>query len=118
MFFQLAHTALHQAFGVPGLAAIGRFKGGVNHREQRHHGNTQLDALFGHGQQHIHRHARHSRHGAHVFPLASAIQHKHGVDQIVRSQGVFAHQVAGESVSAQAAGAALGEGRKGGNRGK
>ena len=32
-FFEFAHNARHQAFGVHGLAAVGRFQRRVDHRE-------------------------------------------------------------------------------------
>jgi hypothetical protein len=80
-----------------------RFERLVNHREQGHHRNAQLDAVFGHRQQQSR--LRRSTPGmeADGFALLLAINNKNRVNQVVRRECVFAHQVAGKGVAAQAA---------------
>jgi hypothetical protein len=56
--------------------------------------------LFGHGQQQVQAQAFNARHGAHGFTALFAFEHKDGVNQIVHAQSVFAHQAAGEVVTA------------------
>ena len=86
---------------------------GVDDRKQRHHRNAELHALLGHRQQQVERQALHAGHRGHVLALVLAVQHEHGVDQVVGRQRVFAHQAAGEVVAAQAARAVGGEGGNG-----
>jgi hypothetical protein len=107
LFFQRPHHARDQAVGVERLLAVGVFEGGVDGREQRHHRNAELHAVFGHRQQQVQAQALHAGHGGHGLALVLALVHEHGVDQVVRRDRVLAHQVAGESVTAQAAWAAL-----------
>ncbi len=101
--FQGPHHRGHQAVWVGGFDAIGRFQVQADDGEQRHHRDAQLHAVFGHGQQQVQAQSLHAGHGAHGFASALAFQHKHRVDQVMRRDGVFTHQVAGEGIAAQAA---------------
>ena len=112
-FFQFAHHLGHKAIGVHGFSSGGVFQRGINHREQGHHRNAQLDAVFGHRQKKVQAQAFDTRHGANGLALVLAVQHENRINQVVRCDLVLAHQVAGEFVTAQAAWAAGGEG---GNR--
>jgi hypothetical protein len=103
LFFQRAHHVGYQAIGVGGLDAIGRFQVLADDREQCHHRDAQLHTVFGHGQQQIQAQAFDPGHGTHGLSAALAFEHEHRVDQVMRRHGVLAHEVAGESVAAQAA---------------
>ena len=108
--FQCAHHRGHQAVGVAGFAADRVFERGADDREQRHHGDAEFHAVFGHGQQQVQAQALHTGHGGHGFTAVLAFEHEHRVDQVVDRHGVLAHQIAGEFVAAQAARTALGVG--------
>ena len=101
---QLAHDAGHQALGVERLAAVVELELLVDHREQRHHRDAELHAVFGHRQQAIQAEALHAGHRAHVLHLVLPGEHEDRQDQIRRGEAVFAHEIAGEAVTAQAAG--------------
>lgn len=109
-FLQGPHHARNQAIGVARFLAVGRLERGVNGREQRHHRNAQLHAICRHRQQQVQAQALHAGHGAHGFAALHSLMHKHGVDQVVDRHRMLTHQAAREGVTAQAAGAVLGEG--------
>jgi hypothetical protein len=109
-FLQRPHHGGHQAVGVGGLAADRVFQRGADHRKQRHHRDAEPDAVFGHRQQQVQAQALHAGHRSDGLAAARAFEHEHWVDQVVHADRVLAHQVAGEFVAAQAAGAALGVG--------
>ncbi|MDT4858233.1 hypothetical protein FQZ97_926910 [compost metagenome] len=110
LLLQLAHHPRHQAVRVHGFFAIGRLERLVDHREQRHHRNAQFHAVFGHGQQQVQAQALHAGHGTHGLAPMGPIQHKHRVDQVGRAEPVLAHQVTGERIAPQTAGAGQGVG--------
>ena len=101
--FELAHHGGHQALGVEGLLAVGRFERRVDHGEQRHSRDAQGKALLGHWQKQVEAEALNARHGGYRLAPPTAGQHKHRVDEVVRAEGVFTHQVAAEGGAAQAA---------------
>jgi hypothetical protein len=86
---QFAHGARHQAFGVHGLAAVGRLLGRIDHREQCHHRHAQLEAVFSHGEQAVDAAALHARHAGHVLFLALPVN-EHRQDQVFRRQARLA----------------------------
>ncbi len=102
-FFQRPHHARNQAVGVERFFAIGRLQRGLNRRKQRQHRNAQTHAFFGHWQQQIQTQAIDTGHRRHGLAQVLALVDKHRVDQVVGRNCVLAHQIAGESVAAQAA---------------
>ncbi len=115
LLLEHAHHARNQAVRVGGFAAIRRFQGRVDGREQGHHGDAQLQTLFGHAHQFIRRIAHDAWHGADLLLNSLAFTHKDRVDQVVGGQAVFAHQTAGKLVAAVTAQASI---RKVGRRNK
>ena len=105
---QRTHGSLHQAFGVVGFLRVGGFVLGDD-RKQRQHGNAQLHGAFGGFEQQIQALALNAAHGRNFLLAVFAFQHEHGVNQIVGSQGVFAHQAAGKIVAAHTAHAGQGK---------
>jgi hypothetical protein len=83
---QFAHRARHQAFGVGGLAAVGRLQRQLDHREQRHHRHAQLHAVFGHREQAVQAAALHAGHAGHVLHLALPVEQEHRQDQVAAGQ--------------------------------
>ena len=82
--FQGPHHARHKAVRVQRFTPIRCFERRVNHREQRHHRNTQRHAVGGYRQQQVQAQALYAGHGAHRLPLLLAFHHKHWVDQVMR----------------------------------
>ena len=80
-------------------------------------GNTLTVTGLGYGQQQVQAKAFHARHGRHGHALALPFNDENGINQVMRREGVFADQIAGKAVAAQAARAANGEGC-GGNHGE
>ncbi len=99
---QFAHRARHQAFGVGGFAAVGRLLRQLDDREQRHHRDAQLHAVFGHREQAVQAAPLHAGHAGHVLLLAPPVEQEHRQDQVVAGQRVLTHQVAREGVATQA----------------
>ena len=101
---ELAHHRRHQALRVAGLAAVGCLAFRAEHREQRHHRDAQLDAP---------RPPAADGRGCGAARPASSRPPAPGpdpparrpIDQVACMQSVFAHQIAGEGVAAQATGA-------------
>ena len=108
--FQLAYHPRHQALRIPGFLSVRRLERWIDHRKQRHHRDAQLDALRGDRQQQVQAESLHAGHRSHRIAPLPAFLHEHGIDQVMRSDHAFAHQVAGEVVPAQPPRTALGVG--------
>ncbi len=109
-FFRRPHHARDQAVGVGASLPSGVFRLGSMAGNSAMYGDAQGHAFLGHGQQQIQRQALHAGHGGHGFAAVVAFVHEHRVDEVVGRQPVLAHQVAGEGIAAQAAGAVGGKG--------
>ena len=107
------HHPWHQAGRIERFAAVGRFEGCIDDRKQGHHRYAQCDALLRHRHQQVKAQTFNAGHGCNSFAAFFSIEHKDGVDQIMRRQRVFTNQVASEFITPQTPGAANGKG--GGN---
>jgi hypothetical protein len=65
-----------------------------------------LHAFFGDMQQQVQAHTVDTGHRSHRFTSLFTFEYEDRVDQIVHAQGMFAHQAAGEVITAKAARAA------------
>jgi hypothetical protein len=100
---QFAHGARDEAVRVRRFDAVIGLQRRFDDGEQREHGDTQRDGLFGHLQQQVDRQALHARHRRDLLALVLAVEDEHGVDQVGGGDDIFAHQGARERVAPHAA---------------
>ncbi len=94
--------ARHQAFGIEGLAPVRGFEWRGDHRKERHHRDSERNALVGDRQQLVDRHAFDTRHRDDGVAPSFAFHDEHRVDEVADGDLVLPHQAAGEVVAAHA----------------
>ena len=103
ILLQCGDHARHEAVRVVGLACIQALQWRIDHRKDRHHRNTQLDALLSILEQQVQGFALHPRHGLDILCTVTAFQHEDRVDQIRRCEHMLTHQVPRKGIAAHAA---------------
>ena len=102
------HHPGHQAFGVERLAPVRRLERRIDHRKHGHYRNAQLDTLPGHRQQQVQAQPIDARHGRDGLAPLAAIHHEYRIDEVMRAEAIFTHEVARKAVAAQTSWAAYG----------
>ena len=103
-----AHRARDESFRIPGLRAVRRLPLARHHREQGERRNRELRAPFGIAQQEVDGLARNAGQRSDGLFALRAVQHEHGIDEIVGREPVLAHEPARKIIAPHAAHAASG----------
>ena len=108
-FFTAATVRGTSPFGFVASRPSAVFRSRFDHRKNRERRNAELHALLGVRQQRVDRIAVDPGHRGDRFGAALAVDHEHGIDQIIGGQTVFPHQTARKIVAAVPAHPALRE---------